>query len=246
MKNIIPFIFIFSSFINTTILAQSSPSFFNNTTLMLGYAAYEEDRRLFQLPGRQEIWNMDEISNDYDFMLTFNKEWKLFKHLDFATGLGYIRSHHNFFRPFFHPYFTNDPSKEFRYVGIYTKEKIAPQLAINLRVLGKKHHHLYLTTSAFAAFNFSKRVETFIGKATFRKFRLEFDAIEINPGIGYQLNRFNFQLNYRLFHLYKIDRVLFFSVLFSERQPLEDFLAQDYERLNPTKIWFSVEYSLNE
>ncbi|MEM8524342.1 MAG: hypothetical protein AAGG68_06850 [Bacteroidota bacterium] len=246
MKNIILSILIFSSFISTSILAQSLPSFFDNTTLMLGYAAYEEDRRLFQLPGRQEIWNMDEISNDYDFMLTFNKEWKLFRHLDFVTGLGYIRSHHKFLRPFDHNYFTNRGTYVLRYTDIYSKEKIAPQLAINHRVLGKEHHHLYLTASAFAAFNVSKRVETFTGKATFRKFRLEFDAIEINPGIGYQLNRFNFQLNYRLFHLYKIDRVLFFSVLFSERQPLEDFLAQDYERLNPTNIWFSVGYRISE
>jgi hypothetical protein len=67
----------------------------------------------------------------------------------------------------------------------------------------------------------------------------DFYSLEVNPGLSYDIGRFEFGLKYRAFQVKKIDKILFSYSTISD--PRTD---QVFETYNPFKLWFSVGYKL--
>jgi len=92
--------------------------------------------------------------------------------------------------------------------------------------------NLRAALSILPLFSIYKKVKYFWGgniigdKKTF-----DFYSLEINPGLRYQSDRIRLGMNYRLYQIKKVDKVIF-----SSSEKLEDY--------NPLKFWFSVGYRL--
>jgi hypothetical protein len=67
----------------------------------------------------------------------------------------------------------------------------------------------------------------------------DFYSLEVNPGLSYDIGRFEFGLKYRAFQVKKIDKILF-----SYRTLHDPRTDQVFETYNPFKLWFSVGYKL--
>ena len=69
----------------------------------------------------------------------------------------------------------------------------------------------------------------------------DFYSVEVNPGLSFELGRFELDLNYRVLQFKKIDKILFNHLLYDFGNPRA---TQVFETYNPFKLWFSVGYKL--
>jgi hypothetical protein len=238
LKSILPIVCFSSLFFSYQ--KAHSQKLLDNTRVYLGFSFQEQDRRLFEFPHAEEIVALEESKFDYETIVYVQKTLLKWWHFGLSTGLGYMRYQNKFTRPINHQYFTGDHTRPLIFINKYTTHKIS--IPTSLEFSFDKKERIFLSLTGWASFNFNKRLVSV--KKYDNKLKLEFNGLELNPGLGFKASRLRFQINYRALNYYKIDKVILYRILFKD--DVDPFLDKKYESTNWDKIWITVGYDLSK
>ncbi len=224
--------------------AVQSQEIIKNTVAHIGISFLEQDRRLFEYPNSDDIIENENTELDWEANIFMQREWLLSKRLGFNAGVGYSQYHSYFSRPYDKAALTGARiiTLEGTYVGHYRIDRLSTPISINCYLTKKRTLFVNLLASSY--FNLKKKMKDKVFDRKYKRWNFQFNGIEINPGLGFKLKKLTFQCNYRWFNLVRLDRVIFDSSLFNYPNP--PFLQKKYDDYNPTKISFTVGYSLSE
>lgn len=217
----------------------------DNTHVYLGFSWQEQDRRLFEEPEAIKIVALENSNLDYETNLYIQK--RIFKiwHFSISTGLGYMRYQTKFSRAIDNNYFEGNGHwghQPLVHIGKYVTHKISTPTSLEFYF--DKKERIFLNLTGWASFNFNKRLVSSQDGKYGNKLKLEFNGLELNPGLGFKVSRFIFQFNYRAFNYYKIDKVIYYPS-FLNYAPLS-FRDKKYESINWDKMWITVGYDLTK
>lgn len=244
MKNLKCNLFVLGYICTTfSIIHAQNEKLWDHTTVHFGFSVQEQDRRLFDFPDAEGIIEREDSDTDIETHLYIQKKLIGWWRMDFSTGLGYMRYQTKFSRPVNHNYFTQDNTRPLIHIEKYVIHKLSVPASLNAYL--HKNESIFLNLTGWASFNINKRLASkpnsnFGGN----RFKLDFNGLELNPGLGFRASRFQVQLNYRVLHFYKIDGVIFNDILFNTQNP--PFLEEKYESRNLDKVWLTVGYHLTK
>ena len=212
----------------TPIHAQS---FWNDLTISVELAATHHDKRtssrkekppsIFDIPSdSEERWA------PWQYGISVNKKVLEWKDIRLDVGLGYIFEHQTYYRSFNHCFFTGYPCVS---ILLHMDNYKIHLAQFPVRAMFPIVGDLKVELSVLPLFDIYKKAKT---SGDLEKKTIDFYSLEINPGIQYQINRIGLAVNYRLYQVKKIDRVIFSSS------------SEKIEHYNPLKFCFSVGYRL--
>jgi len=217
------------------ITSARAQSFWNDLTISVEFAAAHHDKRTSSRKEKPpSIFNIPSDSEErwapWQYGISLNKKVLEWKDIRLDIGLGYSLEHLTYLRPVDHCFhlsgdFCFDISiscdnykRHLGQIPIRASFPIVGDLKVELLVL--------------PLFDIYKKAWRPSGDLIGEKMTIDFYSLEINPGIQYQINRIGLAVNYRLYQVKKIDRVIFSSS------------SEKIEHYNPLKFWFSVGYRL--
>ncbi len=214
----------------------------HNTYIVGGVALGEQDRRLFKFPQAERLLKRNPKKLDYDLILYVEKRVFKWSFLQINAGIGYAENNTSFGRPFAHSKLNGGNTYEQRYIKKYTINKLVLPFVTKVS-LGK----FYLRLCALTNINFRKSVlvNSYIPGKRFTKYKMEWNSLEINPGLGFNINsRLQIALSCRALYFNKVDDVIFnYALLRDQNHP---FLQQKADTYNPFKMWLTVGYKLKK
>lgn len=211
-------------------------SFLDDLTISVEFAAAHHDKRVFF--GRQHLLlEQPEQWGTWQYGISVDKkivDWGAFS---VRGGLGYSLEHMTFIRLVDHCLLLK-PGESCDDVLIYSRNgyKVSLlQIPVNLSVGFIENWRLGVDLRSFV--DICKSLPNIAKKRT-----LDFYSMEVNPGMSYEWEGFRLGLNYRIWQIKKIDRVLFSRNTISPRYRPNSLLEKEYDHYNPVKWWFSVGY----
>ncbi len=236
---------IFLAFIDySTLKAQT---ILNNSSLTVGFAVQPQDRRLFSFPAQALIDN-EESRLDFEYSILLNKQLHFNKKFGITPGIGYSLSHMTFLRPFDHPYFTDIPTLELRYIKNYLTHNLNINIAGRFTISEKSGRTFYLFAPLMAKIAVKKHVEDIfegsINNKKFNKWLFQFNNSELYLGMGLKYEKMDIGLAFRAINFQRKDPVIFNEILFNTANP--PFLEKKYEFKNLTKVMVTLSYYLRK
>ena len=226
----------------TTILLHSwsfAQNFWNNTFLTGGISLSEQDRRLFDFPLKDLIIKNEDDKLDYEYNIVLQKTVVHLESLETYIGIGFSSSVNTFSRPFNHSAINGGNDQYLRFLKRYNINKLTFPIS-NTFSLNKKQS-LFLNFNILPSISFRKSIK--YPTARYTKWEVEFNSLELYPGIGVKLSsRMQLAAHYRWVYVYKLDEVIFNYLLFNQKDP--EFLRKEYDTYNPVKVWVTVSYAL--
>ncbi len=220
------------------ISSSYAQSVFKNIELSLGFALKNQDRRLFEFPGRFEVLYYEDTNRDFDYLVNMSKILFPKKKTNLLFGVSYSLSQTNFSRPFDHNYFSGLRTYELRYIDKYLQHSIILNINPRIEFLRQKNSAFYVNVNSFVRLLFNKDMKDRSENWHYNKWLFEMNAFESNIGLGYKYKKIGINLAYRFFNVQKIDRVIFNQTLFINKNP--PFLEKNYEIKNDNKFWLIV------
>lgn len=210
-------------------------------TMSIDFGLQKHDKRLFGFPPFPAAHLLEKHSENFGtYQLGISVTRKIFYkgRLKIYVGGGLSSELSTFTRPF-----DQDYGHEIkRDILIMTDRYYQNLLQLPIRTKLSVFKHLGLSLEMLPQFNFLAKADldhSFFNGSEFSWWKFDFYSVEVNPGLSFELGRFELDLNYRAFQVKKIDRILFsISTLNDPR------IDQIYETYNPVKLWFSVGYKL--
>lgn len=238
-------VIIFLTFIDySTLHAQT---ILNNSGLTVGFAVQPQDRRLFNFPAQGLIDN-EETRLDFEYSIHLNKQLHFNKKFGLTPGVGYSLSHMTFLRPFDHPYFTNIPTLELRYIKNYLTHNVNINIVGQFTISEKNGRSFYLFTPLMSKIAINKHVkdnfEGSINNKKFNKWLFQFNNSELYLGMGLKFEKMDVGLACRAINFQRKDPVIFNEILFNTANP--PFLEKKYEFKNLTKVMLTLSYYLRK
>ena len=188
--------------------------------------------------------------SDYQIGFMFLKPFLQRDDLSIEWGIGYSRETSTFYRPFQSHYF-GILNRRMHYLGKYHNHQLMLPLSWRKRVVKlNSNGMLFLSLDVLTGLHFYKKVIEVVPSAreekiqhTHSRFDLSLHAMEVNPGLGLRLGRWETTLSYRAFQIMQIDPVVFqeYHLYPSDSNP---FPLPGYETHNPFKLWLSLSYDL--
>ena len=234
VKNIRKFIHASLIWLTFSLVPIQSQSFWNDLTISVEFAASHHDKRT---PSRKEkspsIFDIPSDSekrwSPWQFGVSVRKDILDWRNISLEAGLGYSLEHLTYLRQINYCFFYGDACP---YIGAHSDNYKVHLAEIPVTVTYPVVGNLKAELSVLPLFDIYKTVRSPSGKLIGEKKTIDFYSLEINPGIRYQKDRIVLSMNYRLYQVKKIDRVIFNE----SKEKLEDY--------NPLKFWFSVGYRL--
>ncbi|MEM8524341.1 MAG: hypothetical protein AAGG68_06845, partial [Bacteroidota bacterium] len=149
-------------FIILLVLPQliEAQSFWDNTSLMLGLAVSEQDRRLFQSGNQDGIINAEEQKVDWELNLSLQKVVLDSKFLRFRIGLGLNRFTNTFSRPFDYRSINGDVYLRSLRIHKYTTDKLIIPISVTIYPLGKES--VFLEFYSIPSLSFRRQANQFV------------------------------------------------------------------------------------
>ncbi len=202
----------------------------------MDFGIQEHDKRLYHWPKipRENLLAMQpENYGTYQVGISISK--KVIDQKKFSTyaGTGLSIEMATFNRPFDQNYNKGPGTNEGKFTDEYYQYLLQFPISSKYEFL----KNCRLTLDLLPQINFYTIAAHYIDPSiTWWQFSLY--SIELNPGIEYEVGKFNFGIKYRAFQTKKIDPILFYS---SSSYIMGD---EKYETFNPFKLWFSIGYRL--
>lgn len=223
-------------------MVSSQNSFFKNTSLNIGYAAYSPDTRLENLPDALiRSLQSDSYNTDKDFMIYLSKNIVYNRYFSFEVGLGYNLYRSNYSTWVNAKSFSNGGPIQYpiyRVENYYTKHNLVIPVKLGKSIFSfTPNIQLDAGVNVLPIFTFYKKV------FPFSKFTFDINNAELNPFITFQLKNVAFTAAYRVINIVKTD-----DALYSTNNPGlvgRVQLFNKYDTYNPTKWWFTVGYDLS-
>jgi hypothetical protein len=214
----------------TSVRAQS---FWNDLTISVELAAAQHDIRNSKRKIIHSIaespWDTQGRWGTWQYGISVRKHILDWRNISLEAGLGYSLEHLTYLRQINYCFFYGDACP---YIGAHSDNYKVHLAEIPVTVTYPVVGNLKAELSVLPLFDIYKTVRSPLGKLIGEKKTIDFYSLEINPGIRYQKDRIVLSMNYRLYQVKKIDRVIFNE----SKEKLEDY--------NPLKFWFSVGYRL--
>lgn len=233
--------------LSDSILGQS---FLSNLNLSLDYSILQQDKRLFNFPGRNEvIENSKNTYHDHVYGIIMSKNIFEYRRFSFDAGIGYSIYDTRFQRPFEHHYFTDNVGNEdLRYINRYFNHRIKINNEVNFKLFGKNENTIIFAVpfDLNISVNKSIRSERVERYKTFSKWRAEFSNLGVHSGIKYK-NRYAYiAVYFRVFNIQKIDRVIFNSILWGSSGEFPKIQDNEFEIKNWTALRVKFGIILNK
>ncbi|WP_236977914.1 hypothetical protein [Membranihabitans maritimus] len=221
-------------------MTSEGQSFWDDVSISAQFAAAHHDKRVYFAEERL-LREQPEKWGTWQYGLRVEKRWLEIGHFSISQGLGYALEHQTFERLVDHCF--NLQGESCTYVLKYSSNYKIHQIQMPIALTYQVFSGLEINLSVFPFFALKKQME-FKWAESNEKMYLNFYSLEINPGLDYEWNRFRVGVNYRLWQLKRIDRVLFSKHTIPTAGDGNPILTEEYEDYNPVKLWFSVGYRL--
>lgn len=217
-------------------VSAKGQSFLDDLTISVEFAAAHHDKRL--VFGRQRLLQeQPEQWGTWQYGISLDKkivEWNAFS---VRGGLGYSLEYMTFIRLVDHCLLLK-PGESCDDVLIYSRDgyKVSLlQIPVDLSLELIENWRIGVDIRSFV--DIHKSLPNIAEKRTF-----DFYSMEVNPGMSYEWRGFSLGLNYRIWQIKKIDRVLFSRNTISSQYRPNSLLGKEYDHYNPVKWWFSLGY----
>ena len=221
----------------------SLPSFGQESTdakwiLSIEFGLQKHDKRLFDYPyypKKDLLESQPESYGTYQFGISAVRKMLYQGRIEIYAGGGLSSELSTFNRPFDLNYRHAVGPDILLTTDRYFQNLL--QLPIRTKLIVFKH--LGLSLELLPQFNFLAIAGH--KPKSFSWWMFDFYSVEVNPGLSFELGRFELDLNYRVLQFKKIDKILFNHLLYDFGNPRA---TQVFETYNPFKLWFSVGYKL--
>ena len=197
----------------------------------------EIDKRLFNYPEvpRQRIIN-DNPQNwaTWTFGFALNKRVIDGSGLNLHVGIGYLGELNTFPRPYIPYYGVKGPRPM---PSTFNNGYLMSSLAFPIHVSHSLFRGLSVQAQVLPSVSFHRWVPRGF---PVNHWHLDWQALQINPGIRYTFDQFYVGAMFRAYHLRKVDRMFFSKQKL--RIPENDPILKGYETLNMKKIWIEFGY----
>lgn len=234
------------SFILLSVTSIRSQSFLEDLTLSASYAYESVDDRIVSVA--------DEGEKVYQWSVGVNKTIWETRRWEMVMGLGYSKRNIQYNREFYRCYFGLNsfgghcainnglgvPLKS------YNSHIIQLPVDFNFYPFGLSNLKGFITMKILNGVAINRHVTTLRRTAQESKSIIEWEGLEVNPGVGIDIEGVRVQVNYRLLHLRPYDPVFFATkkvegIDFTNGDPPYKGKLNTY---NPFKLWLSMGYRL--
>ncbi|WP_236977918.1 hypothetical protein [Membranihabitans maritimus] len=226
-------------------LTSDGQSFWDDVTISAQFAAAHHDKRLigWSQSYRERIERQNpETWGTWQYGISANK--KIYQRGSFTTeiGLGYSLEHMTMIKEVdFCQY--QSAAGICHSIAYYTDDYKIHMVQVPVLFSTEVFTNLFVNVYVLPFIDWSKDVR-FDGRSGINKTGLNFYSLEVNPGLNYEWNQFRLGLNYRIWQVKKIDRILYSKATVHTNSFEDRIITKNYEAYNPFKLWFSLGYRL--
>lgn len=228
---------VFLIFFLLTMKATSQESTKSNWFLSFNSSIQQHDKRLFDLPGRQNLLDSQrEFFGIYQWGLGILKETALKNNVKLYYGLQLSAELNTFRRPFDHRFRVSSTHDAGRYTDRSFNFIFSTPIKWHF-YNNPKFGFLIELLPQMSVYTIAANSQYTYPEGPYNWLRLDFYSFEFNPGIHYTIQNSKLEIKYRAAQIKRVDPILFYDNL---RTGIKDLL----EIYNPFKGWISWNYRI--